>query len=174
MPKRDRDIIEQCLNGHPEDYRFLVRRYQAALVVYSKGVLGNAAEAEEVAQESLVRAYFGLSSLKKRESFYPWLVGIARRVIQEHYRSQKQQADLRGSLKTINHNKAEEPDVELEKAMTQLSDDYQELIHRRFYVSQSCSQIAEQLNLPLNTVTKRLSRAYARLRKLLDPSKVQP
>ena len=173
MTKRDRDIIEQCLNGHPEDYRLLVRRYQAALLVYLKGVLGNAVEAEEVAQESLVRAYFSLSALKKRESFYPWLVGIARRVVQEHYRHKKQQADLCGSLKIMNHKQSEESDIELEKAMIQLSDDTQELIHRRFYVNQSCSQIAEHLDVPLNTVTKRLSRAYARLRELLNPSEVQ-
>ena len=80
MTKCDRDIIEQCLNGHPQEYRLLVRRYQSALLVYLKGLLGNACDAEEVAQEALVRAFFTLANLKNRDSFYPWLVGIARRV----------------------------------------------------------------------------------------------
>ena len=173
MTKSDRDYIEQCLNGHPEDYRFLVRRYQAALLVYLKGLLGNACDAEEVAQEALVRAYVGLSSLKNHESFYPWLVGIARLVAREQYRNRKQQIDLSGLQRTIDHKQREETDMELEKAMAQLPDNYRELIHRRFYVNQSCAQIAEHLNLPLNTVTKRLSRAYARLRELLRHSEVQ-
>jgi len=60
----DRDCIRHCLNGHPEMYRELVGRYQAILLSYLAGQLGNRERAEEAVQETFVRAYFCLIKLK--------------------------------------------------------------------------------------------------------------
>ena len=61
----DEYYVGRCLDGHPDDFRHLVRRYQNVLMAHLVGQLGNMGEAEEVAQETLVRCYFGLSKLKK-------------------------------------------------------------------------------------------------------------
>ncbi|MFC1760625.1 RNA polymerase sigma factor [Planctomycetota bacterium] len=171
MIESDHDCIEQCLNGHPDEFRYLVRRYQTALLTYLTGLLGNGCDAEEVAQEAFVRAYFGLSTLKKRGSFYAWLVGIAQRVAREQGRDRKRQTEMN---RLVNRN-SKEFDEELEKAMAKLPEPFRELIHRRFYVDQSCAQIAEHLDIPIGTVTKKLSRAYAKLRRFLSNHReVQP
>ena len=94
MAESDQYYIEQCLNGHPDEFRGLVRRYQAALSAFLAGKLGNRNNAEEAAQVTFVRAYFGLSELKKRDSFYSWLLGIASRVAKEHLREVKTFAEL--------------------------------------------------------------------------------
>ena len=166
MLKSDQYYIEQCLNGRPDEYRSLVRRYQGALSAYLAGKLNNRSSAEEAAQETFVRAYFGLSGLKKRQSFYSWLLGIASRVAMEHIRNAKHSADI----DSLPQQAAEERqvDVELEKAIAELPEAYREIILLRFYASRSCSQIAEQLNVPIGTVTKKLSRAYAKLRQVLS------
>jgi len=170
MPESDQYYIEQCLNGHPDEFRCLVRRYQAALSAYLAGSLGNRSAAEEATQETFVRAYFGLSELKKRESFYPWLLGIANRVSKEQLRNHEQLADL-DSLAQESQKQKEAKDYELEQAIAELPDSYREIVLLRFYASQSCSQIAEQLNMPIGTVTKQLSRAYSKLRQLLSNRK---
>ena len=61
---------------------------------YLAGKLGNMTAVEEAAQETFVRAYFGLSELKKRESFYAWLLGIANRVAKEQLREIKPTANV--------------------------------------------------------------------------------
>ena len=169
MAESDQYYIEKCLNGHPDEFRSLVRRYQAALSAYLAGKLSNRSSAEEAAQETFVRAYFGLSDLRKRESFYSWLLGIASRVAKEQLRDRRQPADL----DSLAQQPCEERkiDMELEKAIARLPETYREIIFLRFYASRSCSQIAEQLNMPIGTVTKQLSRAYAKLRQFLSNEK---
>ena len=169
MAENDQYYIEQCLNGHPDEFRGLVRRYQAALSAYLTGKLGNRSSAEEAAQETFVRAYFGLSKLKKHESFHSWLLGIASRVAKEQLRNAKQFSDM--DCLTQQASEERKVDMELEKAINDLPDSYREVILLRFYAGLSCSQIAEQLNMPIGTITKQLSRAYAKLRQLLSGKK---
>ncbi len=58
-------------------------------------------------------------------------------------------------------------DFALERAIGELPDAYREVVLLRYYAGRSCSQVAEDLGIPLGTVTKRLSRAYAMLRESL-------
>ena len=166
MAESDQYYIEKCLNGHPDEFRCLVRRYQAAISAYLAGKLGHRSLAEEAAQETFVRAYFGLSGLKKRESFYFWLLGIANRVAKEQLREAQPIADA----DCLEQQASEERkvDAELEKAIAKLPDSYREIVLLRFYGNWSCSQIAERLNMPIGTVTKQLSRAYVKLKQLLS------
>lgn len=166
MAESDQYYIEQCLDGRPDEFRYLVKRYQAALSAYLAGKLGNRSFAEEAAQETFVRAYFGLAELKKRESFCSWLLGIASRVAKEQMREAKPNVDAEHLAEEI--CEGQKFDVELEKAIAKLPDTYREIIFLKFYVNKSCSQISEQLNMPLGTVTKQLSRAYAQLRQILN------
>ena len=169
MAESDKYYIERCLDGHPDDFRHLVQRYQAVLLAYLAGKLGDKSAAEEAAQEALVRAYFGLGRLKRRQSFYPWLLGIAERVGKELLRDQRRCRQMPDSL---SERASEAPrDYGLERAIAELPEAYRELILLRFYAGRSCSEVADQLNMPLGTVTKNLSRAYARLRQLLGQQK---
>ena len=172
MAESDQYYIQQCLNGHPDEFRGLVRRYQASVSAYLFGKLGNRNLAEEGAQETFVRAYFGLSELKKRGSFNSWLLGIANRVAKEQLRNRKQHADL-DSMAEVSGRQKETNDHQLEEAIAKLDDSYRDIVLRRFYLGQSCLQIAEELNMPTGTVTKQLSRAYAKLRHLLSDKEVQ-
>ena len=52
MSDTDKYYIERCLDGHPDDFRYLVRRYQGVLLAHLVGKLGNRDSAEEVAQET--------------------------------------------------------------------------------------------------------------------------
>ncbi|MHC4076590.1 MAG: RNA polymerase sigma factor [Planctomycetota bacterium] len=169
MAESDQYYIEECLNGHPNEFRHLVRRYQAVLSAYLAGKLGNRSSAEEAAQETFVRAYFGLSGLIKRESFYSWLLGIASRVAKEQLRRAKPFAEADRLAQRAYEERG--VDWELEKAIAELPDSYKRIVLLRFYAGQSCSQIAESLNMPIGTVTKQLSRAYAKLRQLLSGEK---
>ncbi len=169
MPEADKYYIEHCLDGQPDDFRYLVRRYQAVLLAHLAGKLGNRDRAEEAAQESLVRAYFGLGKLKKPDSFFSWLLGIANRVAKEQQRSEqrrRQQESIRSFSKEIPTPELSQ-DYGLEKVIAELPDSHRKVILLRYYGGYSCSQVAEQLDMPLGTVTKTLSRAYATLRKSL-------
>src|SRR5512139_3606353 len=88
MMENDKYYVQRCLDGHPDDFRHLVRRYQPVLLAHLAGKLGSRDRAEEAAQEALVRAYFKMDTLKKPESFFAWLLGIADLVAKEQQRNE--------------------------------------------------------------------------------------
>ena len=167
MTETDTFYVGRCMNGHPDDFRFLVERYQGALLGHLVSHLRNRDHAEEAAQESLVRAYFNIQSLQKPERFFGWLLGISDRVAKEYQRK-----DLSRRRRESSHSPAEQrsessfsQDAALEAAVAQLPENYRQLVLLRYYSQMSCKQISELLEQPLGTVTKTLSRAYGQLRQ---------
>lgn len=170
MPETDKYYIERCLDGHPDDFRYLVQRYQAVLLAHLAGKLNNKDRVEEAAQETLVRAYFKMEKLKKPDLFFSWLLGIANRVAKEQQRREQ----IRRRREMIRSFSEESPtpefsqDYALEAAIAELPEAYRKVILLRYYGEHSCNQIAQHLDMPLGTVTKTLSRAYAMLRNSLQ------
>lgn len=174
MTETDKYYVERCLDGHPDDFRHLVRRYQPVLLAHLAGKLSSRDRAEEAAQETLVRAYFKMDGLEKPESFFAWLLGIAENVAKE----QQRKAIVRRQRESVRAVCEEAPqpelsqDYALETAVAGLPEAYRTVILLRYYGGLSCGGIAEQLDMPLGTVTKTLSRAYALLREALQQQTV--
>ncbi len=169
MMENDKYYVERCLDGHPDDFRHLVRRYQPVLLADLAGKLGSRDRAEEAAQEALVRAYFKMDTLRKPESFFAWLLGIADLVAKEQQRDEL----IRRKRESVRAMAEEAPEPELsqdfslEAAVAGLPEAYRTVILLRYYGGLSCAGIAAQLDMPLGTVTKTLSRAYGLLRDAL-------
>jgi DNA-directed RNA polymerase specialized sigma24 family protein len=70
MDLTDKEYVGRCRDGHQEDFRLLVDRYQKPLSAYLAGRLWDGRQVEEAAQESFVRAFLSLKKLRKPESFY--------------------------------------------------------------------------------------------------------
>jgi RNA polymerase sigma-70 factor (ECF subfamily) len=170
MSEPDKYYIERCLDGHPDDFRYLVRRYQGVLLAHLAGKLGDKTRADETAQESFVRAYFNMCKLRKPDSFFPWLLGIADRVAKEHQREEQiqRQREIVRSISEKAPRTELSQDYALEAAIAELPEAYREVVLLRYYGEHSCNQIAERLDMPIGTVTKTLSRAYAMLRSSLQ------
>ena len=169
MDLTDKEYVERCRDGHQEDFRVLVDRYQKPLFAYLAGRLRDGLQVEEAAQESFVRAFLSLKKLRKPESFYSWLLGIAGRVAKEQLRSLKhrqQDCEVAESI-MANATDSREEDYPLEEVIAALPESYRQVILLRYYEGHSCQEIATRLDLPLGTVTKTLSRAYALLRQEL-------
>jgi RNA polymerase sigma-70 factor, ECF subfamily len=170
MSLPDQQSVESCLDGHPEAYRQLVERYQAPLMRCLWVQLGNQEEVAEAAQETFVRAYFALSNLRKPEAFFSWLVGIAQRVAQEARRAAKRRRQFdqeQFELAKTTDKRPTDADPAVAEAVAQLPDTCRQVVLLRFYGGLSCQEISRDLNVPLGTVTKRLSRAYGLLRERL-------
>jgi len=164
----DKEYVEHCRDGHPEDFGLLVARYQKPLFAWLAGRVGNGGQVEEAAEESFVRAFLSLNKLRKPESFYSWLLGIAGRVAKEQFRSQARRQRDQEAAETMmagaTDNVREYP---LEEAIAALPESQRQVILLRYYERLSCQEVATRLGVPLGTVTKTLSRAYDLLRQEL-------
>jgi RNA polymerase sigma-70 factor, ECF subfamily len=165
----DADYVASSRNGHPEEFQLLVQRYQRPLFAYLTSRLRNSHEAEEAAQESFVRAFMSLEKLRKPESFYAWLMGIAGRVLKEQFRAtERRQREAATAETLLAEDAGHAPEYPLEEAIAALPESNRQVILLRFYEGHSCQEIATRLGMPLGTVTKTLSRAYALLRQELQ------
>ena len=165
MGTADGELVRQCLDGRREAYADLVVRHQAGLVAYLTGRLSDRDRAEEVAQEAFVRAYAGVGKVRKAEAFFSWLVGIANRVVQERQRVGRLDDQTARALATRPRSAERDDGLDLERAIGRLSKRQRDVVLLRFYDGLSCGEVAEQLGIPVGTVTKTLSRAYANLRE---------
>lgn len=171
MNSTDGECVRSCLDGHPDTYRHLVRRYEGLLLSYLTGLLGSRSGAEEAAQETFVRAYFALSKLRKPEAFFSWLLGIAVRVTKEYQRARQRDRRISRDVSEVPvaadlATKAPEDDSLLQ-AIATLPESCREVVLLRYYGGLSCAEVAARLDKTLGTVTKTLSRAYATLRESL-------
>jgi RNA polymerase sigma-70 factor (ECF subfamily) len=171
----DEQFVAECLNGHPEQYRQLAERYQGVLRSHLTRELRDRNEAEEAAQEALVRAYFWLPNLRNRASFFSSLIGIANRVAKEHRRSRQRDrriAIAAADAATRREFGQDQPDAVLDAALADaiasLPEQQRQVVLLRYYAQLSCKAIAQQLDMPLGSVTKTLSRAYLTLREKLQ------
>jgi RNA polymerase sigma-70 factor (ECF subfamily) len=167
--------VEQCLNGRSEAYRHLVKRYQRPLLSYLTGLLGQASEAEEAAQDTFVRAYSALDRLRKPDAFFSWLLAIGTRVAKDQQRAAQRNRKIARALSrpeapADNLEASPAANYGLRRAISGLPAVYREVILVRYYGELSCSEVAARLGMPLGTVTKRLSRAHAMLRERLAAS----
>jgi RNA polymerase sigma-70 factor (ECF subfamily) len=173
MPENDGFYIQRCLDGHPDDFRHLVRRYKGPLLGHLAGLLQRSDLAEEALQEVFVRCYFGLSSLQKQTSFFPWMLGVANRVAKEMFRIEQKQRQAAVKLAQMPPHSNSKRDWPLAKTIAKLDDFYRQLILLRYYGGHSCKDVAAILNIPIGTVTKSLSRAYSQLRDMMKQDTVE-
>jgi RNA polymerase sigma factor (sigma-70 family) len=164
----DREYVESSRNGCPDHFRVLVQRYQRPLFAFLSDRIGNASEVEEAAQESFVRAFLSLKKLRKPDSFYSWLLGIAGRVAKEQFRSAAhREKDREAAAEMAAEPAANRKEYPLEDVIAALPESYRQVILLRYYEGLSCQDVATRLGLPLGTITKTLSRAYGLLRQQL-------
>ena len=143
MDLTDREYVQRCRDGDPDDFRMLVHRYQGPLFAYLAGKLEDRSQAEEAAQESFVRAFQSLRKLRKPESFYSWLLGIAARVAQEQFRLRKRHQRDREVAETMLPDPIDSrDDCPLDEAIAALPESHRQVILLRYYEGLSCHQIA--------------------------------
>ncbi|MBS1153600.1 MAG: sigma-24 (FecI-like) [Myxococcaceae bacterium] len=135
----------------------------------------NSAEAEDVMQESFIRAFRHLDQLREPARFGLWVQVIARReaLASVQGRAHRQQVDLAAAAeaaKLVEQAPPEDPALQVVRGLlAQLEDGPERRIVHRFYVDGDCTvqQLADELGLAKGTITSRLTRFRARIKRRL-------
>jgi RNA polymerase sigma-70 factor (ECF subfamily) len=92
MNEDDPTLVRRSLAGEANAFAELVRRHQPGLVRFALCLIGDADEAESLAQEALTRAYAQLATFQADLAFGPWLRGIALNLCRNHLRDRSRHA----------------------------------------------------------------------------------
>lgn len=157
--------------GDEASFRTLYRRHTPSLYPFVLRVMGGAEQdAEDVIQDTWVRAVRGLSSFRWESSFRTWLLGIGLNRARELLRKRQRE-----------HWSAELPEVgadppplaermDLERAIACLPDGYRTVLVLHDVEGFTHPEISERLDIAVGTSRSQLHHARRTLRTMLDPA----
>jgi len=187
VPMEDQ-LIDRCLGGDHEAFYELMRPYERAVYFAAVGVLHNPADAEEVAQEAVLKAFNNLTKFRREAKFSTWLIQIT--INEARMRFRKDRGHLYDS---IDEQKTDEegdyrpkdfadwrniPSEELQRrelrealkrALASLDPKYREVLVLRDVQHMSIIETAQVLGISEGLVKTRLLRARLQMRDALAP-----
>lgn len=175
MTLTDSELIARAV-GHDDRAAFgeLVQRHQSAVRRFLRHLThGDAALADDLAQDTFVQAYRKLGEFRHDAAFATWLLGIAHNHWRNARRKQRSVPLEPGHLETLEPQPAAAPVSDLRHdlahAVGQLSSDEQTAVHLAYQQGLSHSEVAAVVGWPLGTVKTHLARSKDKLRILLAP-----
>jgi RNA polymerase sigma-70 factor (ECF subfamily) len=181
----DIELIERARAGDTRAFDELVQRYERKIFRLAKNITGNDEDAEDVLQESFLKAYSHLDSFQGESKFYTWLVRIA--VNEALMKLRKRKSDRTVSLDEPVETSDEpvareiavwEDDPEkkysqdelrdiLDRAVESLKPSFRTVFILRDIEELSTEETAEALGISIPAVKSRLLRARLQLREKL-------
>lgn len=175
--ENERKLIEKAIEGDQNALRELVEKNQNTVYSVIFRQLRNQELAEELTQETFIRAYRKLATFEFRSAFSSWLVRIAMNVTFNYLDSRAAWiSKLSDSYDEGTHARADESSAEellsherkslaLRDCMQKLADKYREVVALCSFEKCSYQRASEILEIPVGTVASRMNMAYRLLRE---------
>ena len=166
-------MIQRAVAGDHDAYEALMRQHQQVVYRLACLILGDADDAEDVAQEAFIRAYQQLHRFDTSRPFRPWVLQITANLARNRLRSIGRYLNILQEV--VGLSASEMPSAAaiqiqawesqaLFEAVRRLHRTDQEVIYLRYILELSVQETADILQVETGTVKSRLSRALKRLR----------
>ena len=175
----DGALVAASQKGDQAAFGELVRRYQRAVHRLAWSLTRNASDADDLAQETFVRAWGAIGRFETGQPLYPWLARIVTNQAFSLFRHRRRRPETSieplveaGQQWGVEDDPAEhvasgEREALLRDCFGQLAEEHQAVLALRAVQDLSYDEIASALSVPVGTVMSRLSRARAELRRRL-------
>jgi RNA polymerase sigma factor (sigma-70 family) len=185
-PVDEEVLVKRARRGDLTAYDDLVRRYQERIYGTIYHMTSNHEDANDLAQESFIKAYHALKSFKGGSSFYTWLYRIAVNKTINHLKQRKNRIQM--SLNDLDFNAEHDPDLvalisdktphraaslselqeKLNEAMLKLSEPHRLVVIMHDVQGMAHDEIAKVMDCNIGTVRSRLFYARQQLQALLS------
>ena len=173
----DADLVRRARRGNDEAFGQLVDRHGPRLLRLATSMLGNAADAEDVVQDTLAAALRGLGGFRGLASVKTWLTRILMNKIARFHRYRRlrkaasidqvaEPADRKAAAGAHATGRADIR-MDLVTVLAGLSEQHRSVILLREMQAMTYEEMAEVLAIPRGTVESRLHRARQKLKELL-------
>jgi RNA polymerase sigma-70 factor (ECF subfamily) len=179
-PREERELVLRAQEGDARAYEELVRAHQEIAFRVAYVITRNAADAQDAAQEGIVKAWRALGRFRAAEPLRPWLLQIVANEARNRARSsgRRERLALRAARDVSSGGAAPSPeDAVLDAderrtllaALDDLPDQAREILACRYLLELSEEETASVLGVRLGTVKSRTARALDRLREAYGP-----
>ncbi|MFA6240101.1 MAG: RNA polymerase sigma factor [Candidatus Hydrogenedentales bacterium] len=172
--QNDDELVRRVLEGDATAFEPLVTKYQGMVYAMARSELKDHEDAQDVCQETFIRAYRGLPGLRNRQAFAPWLFTIVRRACTDFLRGRLRMRQRETSIETCppasvpatdpRSELASREDAEaLWRLVGKLDVRSREVLLLHYGEGMKVHEIADLANLGDSTVKMRLAKARALL-----------
>lgn len=175
----EESLVVASSEGDEHAYGKLVRIYQSRLYNFVRSMVRNDELAEDITQESFVKAYFSLKKLQNPASFKSWLFRIANNNTLDYLRKKRlPQVDVDEHIREsyVDDSTPEQKVIadsrtrHIQEALLKLKEDQRSILVMCDLQGLSYQEIAEVLDIPFGTVQSRIFYARKKLKEHLDES----
>jgi RNA polymerase sigma-70 factor (ECF subfamily) len=176
-PFDEPEMIRRASQGESLAWTALMQRHQEPVFRFAYLLMGDTDEAEDIAQETFIRAYRALDRFDTQRPLRPWLLRIASNLASNRRRSigryffalQRAFREDRPAPKDVEQQSGRKGRAhEVWQAVQQLKPADAQVIYLRYFLELSTDEAAQALNVPSGTVKSRLHRASDRLRQVIE------
>lgn len=173
----DEDLARLAQQGNQDAFAELVKRYEKQIFSLAYRLIGDYDEAADLAQEAFIRIYQMLHRYDPEKRFFSWMYRVAQNTcLNAMQRRPSNVVPVERAEEYFSDTaagEAAEPERDylnreirrnIDRAISELPDNYRDIIYLRYIEDLSYQQIADKLGLPVSTIETRLFRG----RKLLQ------
>lgn len=162
----DNSVIRACQRGDKAAYAVLVNACYKGVFALCLGILGNTHDAEDAAQEAMLKGFLRISRLRRPYRFEPWILQIARNLCIDHVR--RQQCRRTALMKEAGQSAPQADDYDdLQRAIKRLPQELRLPLIMFYFDGKNARTIAEKLNISHSGACQKIRAARQRLHELL-------
>jgi RNA polymerase sigma-70 factor (ECF subfamily) len=173
--RSDGEVVREILGGQHEMYRVLVRRYQDVLYKHAYRMVGQADDAADIVQRTLVSGFQKLNRCRDPERVGGWLFRIAANLCKDFLKSPRRgDLSLEGASATVIDRSSPDADLErkelkerVQQALDRLSPEQREAFVLKHLEGRSYDEMATLLSASKSALKMRVLRAREELQSLL-------
>ena len=176
--EKDSVLVQRSLQGDKDAYGELVTKYQGAVYGLCFHLVGNFADAQDLAQEAFIRAYLDLRQLREPDKFASWLYSVTTNICKMWLRKRRTEI---ASLDEVAHEvefssefpsphetvERKEGRLAVQRAIASLSEKNRLVVTLYYMDGLSYQEISNFLDVPVSTIKSRLHRARLQLKERL-------
>lgn len=158
--------VSKAKNGDKEAFLSLIDENRLNIYRVARGILGNMEDIQDVIQNTIIKAFQNINTLKNDDFFRTWIIRILINECNEIVRKNKKVSYLDIALDSEDYNDCYE-DLDITKAINELNKELRITTVLFYFEDMSTRDIAEVLDVPEGTIRSRLARARAKLREIM-------
>lgn len=174
MENIDKNILIRAKAGDINAFENILSFYEKAIYNYCLRILKNSQNAKDAAQDTFIKVYTHRQTIDPEKNIKTWIFTIATNTIYDFLRSKKRKNEisLDEENETISSFKAYYPSEglvsDVDKALEQINPEYKKALLLFYQQGFEYKEIAEILEMPINTVKTHISRGKEQLKEILQ------